>query len=359
MSEIAILLLIFLIEYVLFYFLPVLHGSGSLFGIVLDPSVHRTGSRLLRIYRRDLTLAVLLSIAATLLTWRFTSNSLPIAYIVGSFLNLYPLIKYLRSSWRLRDRSTVKRVATPLRPRHLKDFTNPFLELSVVVTVFFPFVILAHYYQALPERIPIHSNVAGVADAWARRSFWSIFFAPMLGAFLQIFWIVLKRDIVQARFRVPAEGGEMIAQLKETSLRANTEMIDWCRFMVGLVLSLIAMLILTPVLRPDAFRYLNIFIWAAGGLMLTGLAYYLYRMILASREIKALSGQYTFPTATEMVGWTDGLFYYNPQDVALIVEKPGGVGYTINFARGRVLVYLALILAPIIFVVVSLIMLEP
>ena len=76
-------------------------------------------------------------------------------------------------------------------------------------------------------------------------------------------------------------------------------------------------------------------------------------MILANREIKALTGQITFQTADEMQGWRNGLFYYNPQDIAFMVEKPGGMGYTINFAHRRTVLYAALGLTPVLLSALS------
>ena len=92
--------------------------------------------------------------------------------------------------------------------------------------------------------------------------------------------------------------------------------------------------------------------------MLSGMAFYLYRMILVNREIKALTGQITFQTAAEMEAWTDGLFYYNPRDAAFMIEKPGGVGYTINFAHKRALLYLALVGLPIVFAIFDLVLIK-
>jgi hypothetical protein len=36
---------------------------------------------------------------------------------------------------------------------------------------------------------------------------------------------------------------------------------------------------------------------------------------------------------TEDCHWKLGIFYFNPDDVAVIVEKRFGLGYTLNFAR--------------------------
>ena len=256
----------------------------------------------------------------------------------------------------MRDRRTISRLATPLKPRRLRDFSNLWLETVVILLTIAPFAVLAFYYPQLPDVVPIHWNVAGDADGWANKSFFSVFAPAILATYLQIFWIILKQDIIQARFRVPAEQAEEVLSLKEISLQASVGMIDWCRLICGLLLGTVAVLILSPIVAPSIASALNIATWANLVLLLAGLAFYLYRMILASREIKSLTGQVTFQTAEEMQGWTDGLIYYNPKDAAFMVEKPGGVGYTINFAHKRAIVYLALILLPEVILILGLIL---
>lgn len=349
MADVILLLIIFLFEYLLFYFLPVLNGKETLFGIVLktdDFQLH--GLPLLREYRRSLTLAAIACLGAIYLFWKFLPNSLPIIYIIATFVILYPLIKYLRKTWQLRDKRTVSRLATPLKPRHLRDFSNYWLETGIILLTLAPFLMLAESYSILPEVVPIHWNAAGEADGWAKKSFLSVFGLPILAVFLQVFLIILKQDIIQARFRVPAEQAEQVLSLKEISLQANVGLIDWCRLIGGLLLGTVALLVMSPVLPENLAGMLHISNWATLVLLLAGMAFYLYRMILANREIKSLTGQITFQTATEMEGWADGLFYYNRQDPAFMVEKPGGMGFTINFAHKRAFIYLALILSPLI-----------
>jgi uncharacterized membrane protein len=57
------------------------------------------------------------------------------------------------------------------------------------------------------------------------------------------------------------------------------------------------------------------------------------------------------PTPNEC--WKGGIFYYNPNDEALFVEKRVGLGYTLNFANRRawaLLLGLALVVASAPFV---------
>jgi uncharacterized membrane protein len=347
MTDTIFLTIIFLLEVLLFYFLPTLNGQQTLFGIVLKNDDFQTyGFPILKKYRRDLLMIAIGSLLGLYFFYYLSKNSLPIAYIFATFAILFPLFKYLRKTWQLRDKRTISRLATPLKPRYLKDFSNLWLEIIVVLLTIAPFLVLAFYYPQLPNIVPIHWNAAGEADGWAEKGFASVFFVPVLAAYLQIFWIILKQDIVQARFRVPAEQAEQVLSLKEISLQASTGMIDWCRLFCGILLGTVSLLVLSPIVLPSTSSALNIFTWASLFLLLAGMAFYMYRMILASREIKSLTGQITFQTADEMQGWAGGLYYYNPKDTAFMVEKPGGVGYTINFAHKRAKLYLALIILP-------------
>lgn len=356
MTDTIFLLIIFLLEILLFYFLPTFNGQQTLFGIVLKNDDFQTyGFPVLQKYRRDLLIIAFGCLIGLYFFARLSENSLAIAYIVATFAILFPLFKYQRQAWRLRDKRTVSRLATPLKPRHLGDFTNLALETIIVLMTITPFAVLVFYYSQLPNVVPIHWNAAGDADGWAEKGFGSVFFAPILAAYLQIFWIILKQDIIRARFRVPAEQAEEVLSLKEISLQASVGMVDWSRLFCGVLLGTISLLVVSPIVVPSTASALNIFIWVNLFLLLAGAGFYMYRMILASREIKSLTGQVIFQTADEMQGWTDGLYYYNPKDAAFLVEKPGGVGYTINFAHKRAKLYLALVILPTLLSILSLV----
>ena len=358
MADIILLIIIFLLEFLLFYFLPTLDGQQTLFGIVLQNDDFQTnGLPILQKYRRDLF--VLLAVCAGGITLIYYTeilslNSLAFAYILATGGIIFLLFKYMRQTWQLRDKRTFSRLATPLKPRHLRDFTKLWLEIMIILLTIAPFAILVFYYPLLPDIVPIHWNAAGEADGFAKKGFSSVYFLSILAAGLQVFLIILKQDIIKARFRVPAEQAEKIISLKEISLLANVGMVDWCRLNIGILLGTVALLVLSAILPVAAL--LNMLTWTSLVVLLSGTAFYIYRMILVNREIKSLTGQITFQTADEMRGWTDGLFYYNPQDAAFMVEKPGGVGYTINFAHRRAILYLALILLPEVMLVFGLIL---
>ena len=355
MKDTIFLTIVFLLEVLLFYFLPTLNGQQTLFGIVLKNDDFQTyGFPILKNYRRELLVIAVICLLGLSILNNLPENSLAIAYIVSTCAVLIPLFRYMRKTWQLRDKRTFSQLATPLKPRNLSDFSNLWLEITVIFLTIAPFAVLLFSFSQLPDIVPIHWNIAGEADRWAEKSFGSVFFMPILAAYLQVFWIILKQDIIRARFRVPVEKAEQVLSLKEISLQANVGMIDWCRLLCGILLATVGLMIITPIVSPSTVSALNVFTWTSLFLLLSGMTFFLYRMVLASREIKSLTGQVTFQTAVEMEGWTDGLYYYNPNDAAFMVEKPGGVGYTFNFAHQRAKLYLGLLIVPLILTVLSL-----
>jgi uncharacterized membrane protein len=81
----------------------------------------------------------------------------------------------------------------------------------------------------------------------------------------------------------------------------------------------------------------------AAALLLGGIGYLLFQMVRANKELEILTGNAVPQRETEAAGWKNGLYYYNREDPALLVEKLSGVGYTLNFGNRRVWIYLAFI----------------
>lgn len=344
MSNLLLLTGLFLFEFLLFYFLPISGGKDTLFGIVVSEEVYQTkGLHLLRKYRNGLLLVALFFVLIIVTGNIYFPKSLAVAYIFAGLVMGWWLHTNLRQSWRLRKIETVSRLAATLKPRRLLDYTNIWWELAIILLTIIPFGILIHYYPQLPETIPVHWNASGEADGWQAKSIFSVFFIPFLGLYLQIFLLFTKEDVVKARFRVPAEKAEEIFPLKGISHLANIGILDWSRLMITVLFGAISFLLLSVIATEFMATIITIILWTGVALLLIGLSYYIYQIILANRQIKEIAGQIIFQTSNEEQGWSDGLFYNNADDVAFFIEKPGGVGYTFNFASKRIYLYLAML----------------
>jgi uncharacterized membrane protein len=54
--------------------------------------------------------------------------------------------------------------------------------------------------------------------------------------------------------------------------------------------------------------------------------------------------------------WKGWLFYCNPQDPELVIPRPNGLGYTLNFARREAWIMIGILLSlPLVIVLVTLV----
>lgn len=344
MTDNIVLGTIFFLEFLLFYFLPVFSGKGTLFGFVIseDDDLDRV-KKVLQSYRIGLIIIALIFVSLIITGISYFPKSLAIAYIFFGLAMSWWLYTNLVKSWRLRKIEVFSKFAAILKPRRLKDYTNIWIELVIILFTVIPTIALIYFYPQLPEEVPVHWNAGGEADRWAVKSILTVFFIPFLSVYMQVFLLLVKTDIVKARFRVPAENIEKILPLKEITHLANINLMDWCRLFLGVLFMVISFMLVAIITTEIVATALSIILWLSVVLLIIGIAYYIYQIQLANRQIKEISGQIVFQTLDEEKGWSDGLFYNKNDDAAFFIEKPGGVGYTLNMANKRSYLYFAMI----------------
>lgn len=345
----------------MFLWMPVMGRNQALFGVAMTPDTYAgIGRQAVSRYRLSL-IAIFagVNIAGALLGLMRGAMAYPIgAYIFSLFASVLLYSSYVRQLWPLRVRGGGSRFAMSLTTRRLADYTIVPLEVAIVLLSIAPICALIWAYPELPAKIPVHWNGFGQPDRWANKSFGAVFFMPLLAAYMQAWLVMIKRDLVQAKLTIPAEQAEIYLQYKERGLELNIRLLDWCRGTVAYLLGSISLLMLATNVRFQPWLpVISLSIWLAVAVMLGGLFYLLYKMVKANKELEKLTGNPVPQRASEAEGWKNGLFYYNPDDPALMVEKLTGVGYTVNFGNKRVFLYLAFILGTIalsVWAVVSL-----
>ncbi|KAF0205939.1 MAG: membrane protein, partial [bacterium] len=82
-------------------------------------------------------------------------------------------------------------------------------------------------------------------------------------------------------------------------------------------------------------------------------AYNIFQIMKIEDKLKAISGQTYVESSRDAQHWyCGGMFYYNPDDPALFLEKKVGYGYTMNFANKQVFLYIGYIALLAILVLV-------
>lgn len=322
-----------------FVLLPVMGGERAFFGVRVDARTLRgEGRRTLRRYRLTLVASFVLICALGFYAFaRFEQPALAVAACLASTAAAFLIYgAYARVVRPLAVEGAETRFASGLRVRLLADYTHPWLEAMILLLVGAAFALLAHYYPQLPERMPVHWSPSGVPDAWASKSFASVFFLPALGVYLYVFFLVLKCDIVHAKMTLPAAHTEEFLSGKESYLSANLRLIDWTRASVALLFFDISLLMLTTTIGESS-RYqsiVNIALWVIVAVMVAGIAYFIRRMKRINDHLRSVAGEWYVQRPADERHWRHGgLTYYNPEDPALVVEKLVGYGYTLNMAH--------------------------
>jgi uncharacterized membrane protein len=174
-------------------------------------------------------------------------------------------------------------------------------------------------WQRLPERIPIHWGLDGTPNGWADRTWHGVYGPLIVCAFMSLFIILIAEAIIHASPRARVAGTEAWTTRFR---RANLILLVAGVWGVSAMMSLFALLpLFTDVSRPSAFAWM---IPVVVVLSILPFTWQLFRVVRA-RD----SGSDGTPDAC----WKFGLFYYNPNDSALLVERRFGIGYTINFGN--------------------------
>jgi uncharacterized membrane protein len=349
-DELSILILVLIINGIVIgvlILMPILRREKAFFGVRVSRDTYEgEGRRILRRYWLCLIASFVALEAIGLLTAYYRRSAI---YAVMTYVVTVPVVLALYAAFsrevrpfRLVGDST--KFATSLRTRRLKDYTTLLLEALIVVLAVTPFVILVHYYPALPERIPVHWGLGGTPDRWATKSLSTVFLLPVLAVYLQSWLLLLKHDLVHAKMTVPAAHAELYFDAKEQLIKATTRMLDWLRSLVAILLGGVSMFVLFSTI--ESLRHwmslANLLIWPIAGMLPVVAFYYLYRFLSINNTLEKATGNSNVRRESEAEKWSSGgLFYYNPDDPALIVEKRDGLGYTYNFAGNGIRIRMA------------------
>jgi uncharacterized membrane protein len=273
--------------------------------------------------------------------------NLPLLLIAG--LIFYVIFARQVKPYQVVD-ETIHRFATVLKVRHLSDYTNIALEVVIGLCIIIPTLVLIYYYPLLPDRIPVHWDINGHPNRWAEKSFISVFMLPLVTIYLQgLFWL-LKHGMIQVKMTLPAEHTAEYLECKEESLRVMISLLDQIRLLQVILLGTISLSILSSMASGiSSINGILLVTIISDVVILFICGYNIYRMMEIEEKLKTLTGTRSVQRESEAEHWyLGGLFYYNPEDPALFLEKRIGFGYTMNFANKSIFLYFGyIILLPI------------
>jgi len=198
-------------------------------------------------------------------------------------------------------------------------------------------IYLQIHWDEIPARFPVHWGIDGRPNGWSVRTPMGVYF-PLILAFVILAGIApLAYGMIHWTRRIPdAQTGSV----KHDFARRVSLFLLIVEYFLACVFSLVALLPLTGGIGPGAI--------VGATILMLPILMILIAWLGKGRmhpETHADAQAVLFPgDATPDKCWKFGLFYFNPNDAALLVEKRFGVGYTLNFAHPSAWICLALVL---------------
>ena len=202
-----------------------------------------------------------------------------------------------------------------------------------------PFILLAAcagyleaHWQQIPPRLALHWGINGRANLWAARSFATVFSPLLIAAITLLSTTLLRYGIAHWLRPIYSDG---LKGRQEFRFRSATSlMLLAIEFWIA---ALCAFLAIRPLLPAALQHPPALLILLPGVLAITVTAVMMWfgqggsRTSAAPRE--ETDSARPVGDRTEDRFWKLGVFYFNPEDPSVIVEKRFGIGYTVNFAR--------------------------
>jgi len=237
-----------------------------------------------------------------------------------------PLVAFLMARSRVMPHairaSTIREAVLAPRAAHLPG--GWLLQLAPFAILAATAVYLHLHWDQIPDRFPVHWGIDGRPNGWSVRTPMGVYGSLVLGLSILValalitYWIFREARVIRApesgsvHHDFPHQIGYFLAAVE---------------FFLAAAMSAAALLPLTGnpgiavVLIPTLALMAAIF----------PMAHWLNksRAPFASESMRTPIGDGTLDEH-----WKLGMFYFNPDDPALFVEKRTGIGFTMNFARG-------------------------
>ncbi len=346
MNTMYILLLVIMFPvYLSMMFIPYWTRKTESFGVSIPEDAYKT-EELRGMRKQYVLLTAILSIAVTiiflLLGPSFATDEAKVSILFSGVVLGYLVLSFLiylvfhrnmkilkqNNKWSA-DKSQLVVVDTAFREQKL-NYSNLWFVISfviVLVTVFLTF----QNYNSIPDQIPTKYNFDGEVTNEVDKTYRSVLMMPIMQVYLTLLFIFVNTIISKAKQQVSAENAKE-SMYKNVIFRRR-----WSAYIIitGTAVVLLFALIQLAMIYPIDTQLITI-----APLILT------IGLVLGSIVLSITTGQGGSRVKTTTTGvngnvidrdddryWKLGLFYYNPNDPSLFLEKRFGVGWTINLAR--------------------------
>ncbi|UOQ46609.1 DUF5808 domain-containing protein [Gracilibacillus caseinilyticus] len=201
------------------------------------------------------------------------------------------------------------------------------------------------------DQLPTHWGPNGQADAYSDKTWLTALGLPLILFVLQTMFFSIHTSTKRSGIKVNAVRYTS-AKLRQFRLRKYT---SWFILVINLLMTMLFTFLQLNLLYEKLFSNLMMMLVPLGFLLLV-----LISTILLAIKVGSVDSDFEgkMPTEQKSVDiydddryWKAGLFYFNPDDKSIFVEKRFGIGWSINFANP--VGYLLVIVPVVIIIVIS------
>lgn len=217
-------------------------------------------------------------------------------------------------------------------------------------------------WDDIPDRFPTHWGPSGSPDSWATRSFLSVFATILMGLCIWATMFTIAAALPRFARRISARGA---AAERERKFMHITQWIllgtaYWLAVLMGTT-SLLPLLVGMNDALPSWFFWMigfELVLVAAMCVILARSGQGGWRLDHGDVAEPESADDQPVGDRTPDSAWKLGIFYFNPDDPALFVEKRFGIGWDLNWGRpaawlGMLVLLLAMVGVPIALLVAA------
>ncbi len=333
-----------LILFLLGLFMPKLVRREIFFGVRIPPEQIETPSlQKISAWYRNSYLLLAGSVSLFLLGYTYISSDFIVSvfgFIGLIFIQLFLYYQARQKALKVKaeahwfaDKTETVVVDTAFRSRDV--LVSPWWFLIPVGLILLDIVLGLRAYPTLPDQIPTHFNLLGEPDRWHEKSLWTLLAVPFNLIWITALMFFVYRIIGASKQELRADSPE-ISLKQQAAFRRN-----WSGFIVFMNIGiggLMSFFFLQTLQLVHLGRGWIVGIPAGFTILLLAVTLILtFRTGQGGSRIRIPEkSAKTFVTdRNDDKYWKWGLFYYNPDDPAMFVEKRFGVGWTINVANWK------------------------
>ncbi len=328
--------ILFLLITFFFAFMPYFTRKTESFGVTIPEEMfdNKDVKKVRRFHRNGVIISGLL----LLLPFVFISIRFPMSLnILTGFLILFELIVffsfYLNGHFKMKKlkKSTDDKKEFIIAPLKEERISSPFGFILYFVIMIITIAIGFSFYDKMPSEITLRWDINFKPSFVVKKSYFLVLFPVIMQIILSMIFILVYYIIRKARFEIDPSKPE------ESMERSRIFKESWANFTIisgFLMLFIFFLMELSFIIEFSPIFLISLVIGITS--IIIGMSIYLsVKVGQGGSRLKIGKGKGDEKLISRDADryWKLGVFYFNPHDPAVFVEKRFGIGWTCNWAR--------------------------